>query len=82
MAGETAPTHPGAILQTEFVEPLSLTAYKVVKDLGVPSRRIGEIVGGNRAIPTDTVLCLGVYIGLPVQFWPNSQNEHDLRRAA
>lgn len=35
-----------------------------------------------RAISADTALRLGIYFGLPAQFWLNLQNEYDLRRAA
>jgi len=59
-----------------------LTAYRLAKDLAVPAPRVGDIVRGKRAISADTALRLGIYFGLPAQFWLNLQNEHDLRRAA
>jgi len=74
--------HPGEILLTEFMEPLGLTAYRLAKDIQVPAPRIGDIVRGKRAISADTALRLGIYFGLPAQFWLNLQNEYDLRRAA
>ena len=74
--------HPGEILLTEFMEPLGLTAYRLAKDLRVPAPRGGDIVRGKRAISADTALRLGIYFGLPAQFWLNLQNEYDLRRAA
>jgi addiction module HigA family antidote len=43
---------------------------------------VGDIVRGKRAISADTALRLGIYFGLPAQFWLNLQNEFDLRRAA
>jgi len=43
---------------------------------------VGDIVRGKRAISADTALRLGIYFGLPAQFWLNLQNEYDLRRAA
>jgi addiction module HigA family antidote len=64
------------------MEPLGLTAYRLAKDLRVPSPRVGDIVRGKRAISADTALRLGIYFGLPAQFWLNLQNEYDLRRAA
>jgi addiction module HigA family antidote len=82
MAGNAALIHPGEILLTEFMEPLGLTAYRLAKDLCVPAPRVGDIVRGKRAISADTALRLGVYFGLPAQFWLNLQNEYDLRRAA
>jgi addiction module HigA family antidote len=74
--------HPGEILLSEFMEPFGLTAYRLAKDLAVPAPRVGDIVRGKRAISADTALRLGIYFGLPAQFWMNLQNEFDLRLAA
>lgn len=74
--------HPGEILATEFMEPFGLTAYRLARHLGAPAPRIGDIVRGKRSISADTALRLGIYFGLPPQFWLNLQNEYDLRRAA
>src|ERR1700691_4694667 len=73
--------HPGEILLEEFMKPLSLTAYRVAKDIGVPAPRVNDIVLGKRAISADTALRLGKYFGLPAQFWLNLQNDYDLRIA-
>ena len=82
MTIDDALIHPGAILLTEFLEPMGLTAYRIAKDIEVPQPRIGEILRGKRAISADTALRLGIYFGLPAQFWLNLQNEYDLRRAS
>lgn len=74
--------HPGEILRTEFIEPNGLTAYRLAKELHVPAPRINDIVLGKRSISADTALRLGVYFGLPAQFWLNLQNEYDLRMAS
>jgi addiction module HigA family antidote len=74
--------HPGEILHTEFMKPLGLTAYRLAKELVVPPPRINDIVLGKRSISADTALRLGVFFGLPAQFWLNLQNDYDLRRAA
>ncbi len=82
MPKNAALIHPGEILQTEFMKPMGLTAYRLAKDIRVPAPRVGDIVRGKRAISADTALRLGIYFGLPAQFWLNLQNEYDLRRAA
>jgi antitoxin HigA-1 len=74
--------HPGEILLTEFMEPLGLTAYRLAKDLDVPAPRVGDLVRGKRSLSADTALRLGIYFGLPAQFWLNLQNEFDLRKVA
>jgi len=69
---------PGEILLKEFLEPLGLTQYRVAKEIGVPQRRIGEIVAGRRAITADTAARLGVYFGMEAEFWLNLQAHYDL----
>ena len=71
---------PGEILVEEFLKPLGLTEYRLAKDLGVPPRRINEIVHGKRAITTDTACRLSQYFGNSAQFWLNLQADFELRR--
>ena len=74
-------TTPGEVLNEEFLKPLGLSQYRVAKEIGVPSRRINEIVHGQRAITPDTALRLGRYFGVSAQFWLNLQARHDLQTA-
>jgi antitoxin HigA-1 len=69
---------PGEILEQDFLKPLRLTQYRIAKDIGVPARRINEIVKGNRAITADTALRLGRYFRMSPQFWLNLQSHYDL----
>ena len=73
--------HPGEILKEEFMRPLSLSAYRLAKDLHVPVPRVNDIVRGKRSISADTAIRLGIYFGLPAQFWMNLQTDYDLRLA-
>jgi addiction module HigA family antidote len=73
--------HPGDILRTEFMEPIGITAYRLAKELHVPLPRINDVVRGKRSISADTALRLGIYFGLPAQFWMNLQNDYDIRLA-
>ncbi len=72
------PVHPGEILLEEFLEPLRLTQYRLAKGLGVPPRRINEIVHGKRAITADTALRLARFFGTSERFWLNLQTAYDL----
>src|SRR6266853_5746147 len=69
---------PGEILHEEFLKPMAITQYRLAKDIGVPPRRINEIVNGQRAITADTALRLGRYFGVSPQFWLNLQSHYDL----
>ena len=72
---------PGEILLEEFLKPLGVTQYRLAKEIGVPQRRIGEIVAGKRAITADTAARLGVYFRMEAEFWMNLQSHYDLVKA-
>ena len=71
---------PGEILAEEFLRPKGITQYRLAKDIGVPPRRINEIVKGQRAITADTALRLGRYFGMSPEFWLNLQTHYDLEQ--
>jgi addiction module HigA family antidote len=62
-AKKLAPIHPGEVLLEDFLRPLDLSQYRVAKRLGVPPRRINEIVLGKRAVTADTALRLARFFG-------------------
>lgn len=72
------PVHPGEILQEDFLDGFEITQYKLAVSIGVPPRRINEIVHGKRRITADTALRLGRYFGVDPQFWINLQSRYDL----
>lgn len=72
------PIHPGEILLEEFLEPMDISQYRLAKDIGVPPRRINEIVKGKRGISADTALRLSRYFGTSERFWMNLQSRYDL----
>jgi addiction module HigA family antidote len=72
------PVTPGEVLLEEFIKPLGISQYQVAKDVGVPPRRINEIVLGKRAVTADTALRLARYFGTSERFWLNLQARHDL----
>ena len=73
-----APIHPGEILQLEYLEPLGVTQHRVAVAIGVPPRRINEIVHGKRGITADTALRLARYFGTSERFWLNLQSRYEL----
>ena len=60
------------------LKPLGITQYRLAKEIGVPQRRIGEIVSGKRAITADTAARFGVFFGMEAEFWLNLQAHYDL----
>ena len=62
------PIHPGEVLQEEYLTPLGITQHRVAVAIGVPPRRINEIVHGTRRITADTALRLARYFGTSDEF--------------
>lgn len=73
--------HPGQILMHEFLEPMGISQYRLAKEIGVPQRRIGEIVAGNRAVSVDTGLRLSRFLGTSEGFWIGLQLDYDAATA-
>jgi addiction module HigA family antidote len=72
------PIHPGEILAEEYLAPLGITQHKLAVSIGVPPRRINEIVHGTRRITADTALRLARFFQTSDRFWLNLQARFDL----
>jgi addiction module HigA family antidote len=72
---------PGEILFEDYMKPMGLTQNALARALGVPPRRVNEIVHGKRTVTLDTSLRLGRFFGQSPRFWLNVQAECDLRNA-
>ncbi len=75
--GALPPVHPGEILLEEFLKPNGITQYRLAKEIGVPQRRIGEIVAGKRSVTPDTGLRLSRFFGMGDSFWIGLQADYD-----
>lgn len=73
------PIHPGEILMEDFIEGFGITQNKLAVSIGVPPRRINEIVHGKRGITADTAIRLAKYFGTSEEFWMNLQSQYELR---
>ena len=73
--------HPGEILKEEFLIPLSISAYRLSKDTGIPQTRISAIIKGNRRVTADTALRFSKYFGNSAKFWLGLQDDYDLEEA-
>ena len=73
-------THPGVILQEEFLMPCGITQSEFAKHVGVPFQRINEIVNGKRGITAQTAWLLAQALGTTAEFWMNLQSAHDLTK--
>lgn len=75
------PIHPGEVLMEDFILGFEITQHKLAVAIGVPPRRINEIVHGKRGISADTALRLSKYFGTSPEFWINLQSHYELDRA-
>lgn len=72
------PVHPGEVLREEFLNPMGLSQNKLAVNIGVPARRINEIVHEKRSVTADTALRLGRFFGTSSEFWIGLQSQYDL----
>ncbi len=72
------PVHPGEVLLEEFLKPMGLSQNRVALNIGVPPRRINEIILQKRRITADTALRLGRFFGTSPEFWLGLQAQYDL----
>jgi len=77
-----SPTHPGEILQEEFLKPLGISQTKLAKELKTSFRAINEIINEKRGITVEMALRLSKFFGTSAELWLNLQNSYDLHRVA
>jgi addiction module HigA family antidote len=78
MKSKLKPIHPGEVLFEEFLKPMGISQNRLAMSIGVPARRINEIVLGKRGITADTALRLAKFFGMSAQFWTGLQSQYDL----
>lgn len=76
-----ANVHPGEVLLKDFLEPMEVSQNALARAIGVPPRRINEIVLGKRAITADTAVRLARAFGTSEKFWLGLQADYDLEEA-
>ncbi len=72
------PTHPGEILQEEYLKPLALTQTALAKHLSWTHAKVNELVTGKRGITSEIALSLADAFGTSAQLWLNLQCNYDL----
>lgn len=73
-------THPGEILNEEFLIPMGITPHFLSKNLNLTPSRISEIIKGKRAITANTAIRLAKFFGTSSQFWLTLQMEYDISK--
>ena len=78
MAKKLRNIHPGEVLLEEFLNPMGISQNALARAIGVPPRRINEIILGKRAVTADTALRLATFFGTSEGFWLGLQADYDL----
>jgi len=72
------PTHPGEILNEEFLKPLEISQTELAEVLGTTFRTINELVNAKRNLSSEMAVKLAKYFGTSAELWFNLQNQYDI----
>ncbi|MBI4671274.1 MAG: HigA family addiction module antidote protein [Chloroflexi bacterium] len=72
------PTHPGEVLEEEFLKPLHLPTAQFARHIGLPTLVVNQIVRGQRAVTPEIAWRFAFALGTTPELWLNLQNAHDL----
>lgn len=72
------PTHPGEVLQEEFLSPAGVSQVALAEHIGVPVQRINEIIRRKRGVTPQTAWLFAQALGTTPEFWINLQTNYDL----
>ncbi len=72
------PTHPGVVLEEEFLIPFGLTQVDLARHLGISAQRVNELVRCKRSVTPEIAWLLAGAFRTTPQFWLNLQINYDL----
>lgn len=72
--------HIGVILKEEFMEPFSVSTYRLMQETGIDKMTLHKIIHGKRGITARTGLKLSRFFGLSDNYWVNLQADYDIRK--
>jgi addiction module HigA family antidote len=73
-------THPGEVLQVEFLEPLGISQSELARHIGVMPYVVCELVRGKRGVSPRMAFMLSRALGTSPEFWIGLQTDHDLSK--
>ena len=69
----------GEILKEKFLTPLSITAYRLAKQLHVSTSTVLDLINGKRKLSVEMALKLSKFFGTSDKFWINLQTDIEIR---
>ena len=79
---ENFTAHPGRILLEQFIVSKEISVFRLAKDIGVPVRRVYEIIQGQLSINADIAHRLAHYFGMSERYWLDLQARFDGKRGS
>jgi addiction module HigA family antidote len=73
-----APSHPGEVLSSMYLEPMGVSVTEAANALGVSRKHVSAIVNGGASVTPDMAKCLGIVFGPDTAFWINLQAQYDV----
>lgn len=75
------PTHPGAIIRQDYMEPLSLTVTALAAHLGVSRKHLSQVLHEKSKVTSGLALRLSRAFNTTPELWLNLQRKRDLWEA-
>ncbi|CAG8835506.1 10460_t:CDS:1, partial [Racocetra persica] len=75
---ELKPIHPGEILKSEFLEPLSMKEEELAENIQVKKLVIQDLLTKKGNMTVDLAYRLYFYFGVSAEYWLNFQKNYDL----
>jgi addiction module HigA family antidote len=75
------PVHPGRIISSHYIKPLSLSITDLAKILGVSRKTASKIINQRGAITSDMALRLSRAFNTTPYLWLGLQQDYDLWHA-
>ncbi len=69
--------HPGRVLLEQFIAAQGISVFRLARDIDLPTRRVYEIVQGQRSISADIAHRLAHYFGMSERYWLDLQARYD-----
>ena len=73
-----ATIHPGRVVLEEFLAPRGISVFRLARDIDLSTRRVYEIVQGQRPIDADIAHRLAHYFGMSERYWLDLQARYNL----
>lgn len=78
MVKKRKPTHPGIILDEDYIKPLGLNLQKLADRLGIARNTLFKIRAGEARITPSIAISLAAAFDTTPELWLNLQLKYDL----